>query len=142
MTVSAISAKYYELLIKLYKNINNNHIKWTQALNANYFAAELNFRFKIRIYKTIGNLATKYIFKMFDDGGIKVFEISTDKNGHDEVNIDGEKVTINQILEEIYEWARAYSMDIIDKVDKAGEILDDLARENEKKKSGTTIIRP
>lgn len=135
MSARAISAKYYELLAKIYKNINNNKIKWTQALNADYFTAELNYRFKIRIYKTVGNLAQRYILKMFDDGGLKVFEVSSDKNGRDEVKVGNELMKVSDILEEIYEWARAFSLDIIEKIDKAGEMLDDLAREIEETKS-------
>ncbi len=135
MTVHAISAKYYELLVKVYQNINNDSIKWTQATNADYFTAELNYRFKIRIYKTIGNLTQRYIFKMFDDGGLKVFEVSSDKNGRDEVDVEGEKVRVTDILEEIYEWARAFSLDIIEKVDKASQLLDDMARDIEATKN-------
>lgn len=138
MTVHAISAKYYELLVKIYKNINNDSIKWTQVTNADYFYAELNYRFKIRIYKTISNLSQRYIFKMFDDGGLKIFEVSSDKNGKDEVEIDGEKVKITDVLEEIYEWARAFSLDIIDKIDKASELIDDMARETE----STKVVPP
>ena len=134
MSTKAISQKYYEVIIKLYKNINNDTIKWSKATNAEYFTAELNYRFNMRIYKTIGNLATRYIFKMFDDGGLKVFELSSDRYGRDEVIIDGEKIKVTDILEEIYEWARAYSLDIIDKVDKANQMLDDLGKSIEETK--------
>lgn len=133
MSVKAISNRYYELLMKLYKNINNENIVWTKAINAEYFTAELSYRFKMRIYKSISNLASVYMFKMYDDGGIKVFEINSDKNGRDEVEVDGEKMTIAELLEEIYEYARAYSLDIIGKVDKAAEMLDVLTELEDKK---------
>ena len=126
MSVKAISQKYYELLVKLYANINNNNIKWIKAINAEYFTAEINYKFKMRIYKSIANLAPRYIFKMYDDGGLKVIEISSERNGTDLVEINGEPMKVNDLLEEIYEWARADSLDIITKVDKANEILDAL----------------
>ena len=128
MTDRAISSKYYELLTKLYQSINSNNIRWSKALNAEYFTAELNYQFKMRVYKTIGNLAPKFLFKMYDDGGMKIFEITSEKNGKDEIEIDGKVLKVHDILEEIYEWARAYSLDIIEKVDKAGEVIDALTK--------------
>ena len=133
MSVTAISSKYYELLAKLYNNINNDNLKWTKAINADYFTAELNYQFKMRVYKTIGNLAPRYLFKMYDDGGLKVFEVTSEKNGTDEIEINGVKMKVHEVLEEIYEWARAYSLDIIDKVDKANEVLDALSKIEETK---------
>ena len=127
MSVNAIFKKYYDLLVKLYKNINNENIKWSKAINGEFFTAEINYKFKMRIYKTVDNLAANYLFKMYDDGGLKIFEISSDENGRDEVLIDGKSMKIIDILEEIYEWARAYSLDIIEKVDQVGEMLDALS---------------
>lgn len=127
MTVKALSNKYYELLVKLYANINNNGIKWIKAMNAEYFSAELNYKFKMRVYKSVSNLAPRYIFKMYDDSGLKVIEISSEKHGNDQIEVNGEIMKVHDILEEVYEWARADSLDIITKVDKAAEILDALA---------------
>ena len=127
MSVNAISRKYYDLLVKLYKNINNENIKWSRAINGDFFTAEINYKFKMRIYKAVDNLAANYLFKMYDDGGIKIFEISSDDNGRDEVLIDSKAMKIIDILEEIYEWARAYSLDIIEKVDQVSEMLDALS---------------
>ncbi|MCP4581118.1 MAG: hypothetical protein GY839_05835 [candidate division Zixibacteria bacterium] len=126
MSANAIARKYYELLIKLYKNVNNENIKWSKAINAEFFTAEINYKFKMRIYKSVDNLASNYIFRMYDDGGIKVFEITSEENGRDEVLVDDKTMTISDILEEIYEWARAYSLDIVEKVDQASEMLDAL----------------
>ena len=81
----------------------------------------------MRINKAVDNLAANYQFKMYDDGGVKIFEISSAENGQDEVLIDGESMKIVNILEEIYEWARAYSLDIIEKVDQVAEMLDALS---------------
>jgi hypothetical protein len=128
MSVSAISNKYYQLLVKLYKNINNDNLKWTKAINADYFTAELNYQFKMRIYKTMSNLSPRYLFKMYDDGGLKVFEITSEKNGGDEIEINGVKMKVHDILEEIYDWARAFSLDIIEKVDRANQVLDALSK--------------
>ena len=132
MSVKAITGKYYELVIKLYKNINSEQIKWIKALNSEFYTAEISSKFKLKIYKNVNNLAAKYLFRMYDDGGIKIFEITSEKNGQDQVEIDGETLMINDILEEIYEWACAYSSDIIEKIDKASEMLDDLTAANQK----------
>jgi len=126
MSVKAITGKYYELVLKLYKNINNDQIKWIKALNSEFYTVEIGQKFKLRIYKSVNNLATRYIFRMYDDGGIKIFEIDTEKNGQDQVVVDGQTMIINDILEEIYEWACAYSLDVIEKVEKAAEMLDNL----------------
>jgi len=126
MSVSAITGKYYELVIKLYKNINNGNVKWIKPLNAEFYTAEISNKFKLKIYKSVSNLATRYLFRMYDDGGIKIFEINTEKNGQDRVDVNGKNMIINDILEEIYEWACAYSADVIEKVEKASEMLDDL----------------
>lgn len=132
MSVKAITGKYYEFVIKLYKNINSEKIKWIKALNSEFYTAEISSKFKLRIYKSVNNLAAKYIFRMYDDGGIKIFEITSENNGHDQVEINGETMVVHDILEEIYEWACAYSSDIIEKIDKAGEILDDLTAVKQK----------
>jgi len=132
MSVKAITGKYYELVIKLYKNINSEQIKWIKALNSEFYTAEISSKFKLRVYKNVSNLATRYIFRMYDDGGIKIFEITSEKNGQDQVIIDGETMMINDILEEIYEWASAYSSDIIEKIDKASDLLDDLTAVKQK----------
>jgi len=126
MSANAIAKKYYELLVKLYSNINNDNIKWSKAINAEFFTAEINYRFKMRIYKAVDNLAANYIFRMYDDGGIKILEITSNDNGKDEVLVNDKTMKIVDILEEIYEWARAYSLDIVEKVDQAGEMLDAL----------------
>jgi len=127
MTIKALSHKYYELLAKLYKNINSQNIKWTKAINAEYFSAEINFRFKMRISRSVTNLASEYVFRLYDDGGIKIMEITTSQNGEDTVELDTGTIKIQDILEEIYEWARAYSLDIIEKIERATELLDTFA---------------
>jgi hypothetical protein len=132
MSVKAITGKYYELVIKLYKNINSDQIKWIKAMNAEFYTAEISQKFKLRIYKSVGNLATRYLFRMYDNGGIMIFEINTEKNGQDRVVINGESMVINDILEEIYEWACAYSSDIIEKIETVSEMLDDLTAAKQK----------
>ena len=127
MTIKALSHKYYELLIKLYRNINSQNIKWTKALNAEYFSAEINFRFKMRISRSVSNLAPDYVFRLYDDGGIKIMEISSAQNGEDLIETESGTVRVHDVLEEIYEWARAYSLDIIEKIERATELLDTFA---------------
>lgn len=127
MTIKALSHKYYELLTKLYRNINSQNIKWTKALNAEYFSAEINFRFKMRISRSVSNLAPDYVFRLYDDGGIKIMEISSAQNGEDLIATETGPMRVHDVLEEIYEWARAYSLDIIEKIERATELLDTFA---------------
>jgi hypothetical protein len=81
----------------------------------------------MRISRSVTNLAPEYVFRLYDDGGIKIMEITTSQNGEDTVEFDTGTVKIQDILEEIYEWARAYSLDIIEKIEKATELLDTFA---------------
>ena len=128
MTLKALSKKYYQFLGKLYQNINSGSIKWTKAVNAEYYTAEIDYKFNIRISMTISGLSKNYYFRMFDDSSTKVIEVTSEDNGQDLIEVDGNSYKVQKILEEIYEWAQAYSMDIIGKIDKASDILDEMSK--------------
>lgn len=128
MSINLLVDKYYEFLVKLYKNLNNENIKWTKAVNAEYYTADIKDRFKLRLSKSVINLSTNHVLRMFDDAGMKIFEISTDINGQDILDINSTDYKVSDILEEIYEWAVAYSGNIIEKIDVAKNLLDSLER--------------
>ena len=128
MTLKALSKKYYEFLGKLYQNISSGSIKWTKAVNAEYYTAEIDYKFNIRISMTISGLSKNYYFRMFDDANTKVIEVTSEDNGPDLIEVDGNSYKVQKILEEIHEWAQAYSMDIIGKIDKASDLLDEMRK--------------
>ena len=88
--------------------------------------ANINRKFNIRISKSVVNVAKNYVLRMYDDAGIRIFEITTESNGQDTILIDDRKMKVNDILEEIYEWSQAYSQEIIEKIDEATDLLDSL----------------
>jgi replicative DNA helicase len=128
MNKNPLAYKYYEFLLKLYKNINNENIRWVKARNAEYYTADIKGKFQLRLSHSVANLANNHALRMFDDMGTKIFEISTEKNGQDMIEFEDHTIKISDILEEIYEWAIAYSADIIDKIDAAKELLDSIER--------------
>jgi len=128
MTLKALSTKYYEFLGKLYQNIDSDSIKWTKAVNAEFYSAEIDYKFNIRISMIVTGLTRNYYFRMFDDASAKIIEITTEENGQDKIEVDGTIYTVKTVLEEIYEWAKAYSMDIIGKIEKASDLLDEIKK--------------
>ena len=128
MVLKALSQKYYDFLVKLYKNINNEKIEWSKAVNAEYYFTEIDHKFNIRISKIVSGLVKNFYFRVFDNSNIKIIEITTEINGEDKVNFDDTNYKINDLLEEIYEWAQAFSMDIIGKIDNASNLLDKISK--------------
>lgn len=128
MPANLLTNKYYKFLAKFYNMIDNNNIKWVKARNANYYTVDINNKFNIRISKTVANVASNYFFKMFDDNGVRIIEITSEVNGQDIIDIDGKKMKIHDILEEIHDWSQAFTQDTIEKIDTATEMLDSLGK--------------
>ena len=128
MPTNLLTGKYYKFLAKFYKMIDNNKIKWVKARNANYYTVDINHKFNIRISKTVANVASNYFFKMFDDNGVRIIEITSEVNGQDIIDIDGKEMKIHDILEEIHDWSQAFTQDTIEKIDTATEMLDSFGK--------------
>ncbi|MCD6162775.1 MAG: hypothetical protein J7K40_10230 [candidate division Zixibacteria bacterium] len=128
MPSNPLTGKYYNFLSKFYKNISSNQIKWTKGKNANYYSADINHKFTIRISKMVANIAANYFFKMFDDNGVKIFEINSETNGQDTIEVGEKELKVHDMLEEIYQWSQAFSQDTIEKIDIAAKMLDSLGK--------------